>query len=62
MNVFALGGNGATPDTNPDHNVADKNEGERQQVAEDDVSHHEVDVFFMLGRPLFDAQQDFGTV
>ena len=58
VGVFALGGDGATPDANPDHNVADENEREGQQVAENDISYDEVDVLFVLWRPLLDTEQD----
>jgi len=61
MAVLALGGDGTTPNANPDHDIADENEGERQQVAEYDIRHNKVDVLFVLGRPLFDAQLNVRT-
>jgi hypothetical protein len=58
VSVIILGGNGSAPDADPNHDVAEENEEQRQQIAQDDISHNEVDVLLVHGRPLLHAKLD----
>lgn len=56
MSVFALGGDGSPPDADPYHDVAEQDEKERQQVAEDDIGQNEIQVLIPLARPFFQTE------
>lgn len=56
MSVFALGGDGSPPDSDPYHDVAEQDEKERQQVAKDDVGQNEIQVLIPLAGPFFQTE------